>query len=102
MAHVSILRFSQVYLPAVIVNLPCFHSARFLACQLRGILSDRPLTSCPPGTLYVSANDTRTHFTTVQAAVSSLADDGSATILIGAGEYHETVNVTRRGPLTLL
>jgi hypothetical protein len=25
-----------------------------------------------------------------------------ATILIGAGEYHETVNITRRGPLTLL
>lgn len=27
---------------------------------------------------------------------------GSATILIGAGEYHETINVTRTGPLTLL
>lgn len=27
---------------------------------------------------------------------------GRATILIGAGEYHESVNVTRTSPLTLL
>ena len=27
---------------------------------------------------------------------------GAATILIGAGEYHETVNVTRSDPVTLL
>lgn len=26
----------------------------------------------------------------------------AATILIGEGEYHETVNVTRKAPLTLL
>ena len=29
-------------------------------------------------------------------------EDGAATILIGAGDYHETVNVTRPGPVTLL
>jgi len=28
--------------------------------------------------------------------------EGDATVLIGAGEYHETVNITRSGPLTLL
>lgn len=27
---------------------------------------------------------------------------GSATILIAEGEYNETVNVTRKGPLTML
>ena len=29
-------------------------------------------------------------------------DEGQAYILIGEGEYHELVNVTRPGPLTLL
>ena len=29
-------------------------------------------------------------------------DEGQAYILIGEGEYHELVNVTRSGPLTLL
>lgn len=29
-------------------------------------------------------------------------ENGTATILVEAGEYHETVNITRRGPLTLL
>ena len=29
-------------------------------------------------------------------------EEGDAVILIGAGEYHETVQVTRKGALTLL
>ena len=29
-------------------------------------------------------------------------EQGQAFILIGEGEYHETVNITRSGPLTLL
>ncbi len=29
-------------------------------------------------------------------------DRGDAVILVGEGEYHETINVTRKGPLTLL
>ena len=29
-------------------------------------------------------------------------DSGAATILIGRGEYHEVVNVSRKAPLTLL
>ncbi|KAF5315294.1 hypothetical protein D9619_007383 [Psilocybe cf. subviscida] len=33
---------------------------------------------------------------------STEPEDGPATILIAAGEYHETVNVTRKGPLTFL
>jgi hypothetical protein len=28
--------------------------------------------------------------------------DGPAVILIGEGEYHETINITRKGPVTLL
>ncbi|KAA1473851.1 pectin lyase-like protein [Dentipellis sp. KUC8613] len=77
-------------------------STKFLPCQLSKPAHEHVLKGCPAGTLYVSNNDTQAHFTSVQAAVSSLLDEGNATILIGAGEYHETVNVTRRGPLTLL
>ncbi|TBU46272.1 pectin lyase-like protein [Dichomitus squalens] len=77
-------------------------SPAHLACQLKkpGRLS--PLTGCNPGTIFVSQTDPRAHFTSVQAAILSLPETGSVTILIGAGEYHETVNVTRTGPVTLL
>ncbi|EJF60997.1 pectin lyase-like protein [Dichomitus squalens LYAD-421 SS1] len=77
-------------------------SPAHLACQLKkpGHLS--PLTGCSPGTIFVSQTDPRARFTSVQAALLSLPETGSATILIGAGEYHETVNVTRTGPVTLL
>ncbi|VDB91794.1 unnamed protein product [Peniophora sp. CBMAI 1063] len=77
-------------------------SARYLACQLQKSDGTSALTGCPDGTLYVSAADPEADFTTVQDAVLSLDEDSSVTILIGAGEYHETVNVTRTGPLTLL
>jgi hypothetical protein len=35
-------------------------------------------------------------------SIANRPETGNAFILIGAGDYHETVNVTRTGPLTLL
>jgi len=64
--------------------------------------SEPPLSGCPPGTIFVSPTDTRAQFTGVQDAITSLPELGDTTILIGQGQYHETVNVTRQGPLTLL
>lgn len=93
----------------------------YLECQRQKPAGFSSLVGCPPGTIYVAKNDTKAHFTSVQAAVNSLCvvafiycevialtwiDDRRegvpATILIGAGEYHETLNVTRKAPLTLL
>ncbi|ETW82114.1 carbohydrate esterase family 8 protein [Heterobasidion irregulare TC 32-1] len=84
--------------------LPAVHalSTRFLTCQLQKPERVHPLIGCPSGTLFVSGNDTRARFQGVQEAVASLPEEGDAVILIGAGEYHETVNVTRKGALTLL
>ncbi|KAI0718206.1 pectin lyase-like protein [Cerioporus squamosus] len=77
-------------------------SPSHVACQLKKPQHIDPLTGCARGTLYVSSQDPRADFSSVQAAISSLPEHGTATILVGAGEYHETINVTRSGPLTLL
>ncbi|EJC97869.1 uncharacterized protein FOMMEDRAFT_137258 [Fomitiporia mediterranea MF3/22] len=77
-------------------------SPKFSDCQLQKSDDVSPLTGCPSGTLFVSPTDSRANFTSVQTAILSLPEEGQATILIGAGEYHETVNITRSGPLTLL
>ncbi|KAG8701654.1 hypothetical protein FRC09_005213 [Ceratobasidium sp. 395] len=55
------------------------------------------------GTKYVSQNDTRASFKNIQDAVLSLPQDTSPQwILVGAGIYKEAINVTRKGPTTLL
>ncbi|EGN98149.1 carbohydrate esterase family 8 protein [Serpula lacrymans var. lacrymans S7.3] len=77
-------------------------SPAFIDCQLQKPASSSPLEGCPAGTLYVSPSDSRANYTSVQQAVLSLPDSGDATILVGAGEYFEMVNVTRTDPLTLL
>ncbi|ESK95694.1 carbohydrate esterase family 8 protein [Moniliophthora roreri MCA 2997] len=79
-------------------------SPKYLPCQLQKPPSVSPLTGCPHGTILVSKNasDSKTSFSTVQKAISSLPDEGEAIILITEGQYQETVNVTRSGPLTLL
>ncbi|KAF9236453.1 carbohydrate esterase family 8 protein [Melanogaster broomeanus] len=77
-------------------------SPTYKACQLQKSDGDSPLAGCPEGTLYVSMTDSAAHYTSIQSAISSLPEAGNATILIGEGEYLETVNVTRSGPLTLL
>ncbi|SCV67626.1 BQ2448_5237 [Microbotryum intermedium] len=59
--------------------------------------------NCPFGTIFVSASDPAASFTTIQAAIDSLPDDTSAgTILVGAGMYHEQLNITRQGALYVL
>ncbi|KAJ7134232.1 carbohydrate esterase family 8 protein [Mycena epipterygia] len=79
-------------------------SPQFIQCQIQKPASMSPLVGCPDGTIFVSQNASDPHakFTSVQAAVASLPKTGTATILIAAGSYQETVNVSRTGPLTLL
>lgn len=97
-------------------------SPEFIACQVQKPFGISPLLGCPAGTIFVSqdANDKHARFHSVQDAVLSLyvqrfsgvpityfmqryrPELGSATILIAEGEYQETVNVTRKGPLTML
>ncbi|KAG6860417.1 hypothetical protein C0995_011411 [Termitomyces sp. Mi166 len=79
-------------------------SPEFIACQVKKPAGHSPLLDCPQGTLYVSSNtsDPFAHFNTVQEAIFSLPATGCATILIGEGEYHETINIARTAPLTLL
>ncbi|EKM49749.1 carbohydrate esterase family 8 protein [Phanerochaete carnosa HHB-10118-sp] len=77
-------------------------SPKFLACQLKKPAGISPSAGCPAGTIFVSPSSSAAHFTSVQQAVESLPDENDAIILIGEGEYHETVNVSRKAPLTLL
>ncbi|KAF8194147.1 pectin lyase-like protein [Pholiota molesta] len=79
-------------------------SPEFVACQVQKPFGISPLLGCPAGTIFVSqdVNDKHARFHSVQDAVLSLPELGSATILIAEGEYQETVNVTRKGPLTML
>ncbi|KAJ8121757.1 hypothetical protein ONZ43_g1870 [Nemania bipapillata] len=72
----------------------------FQQCQKK---TANPLHGCPPGTIYVSQTDKGAKFQTIQGAISSLPNDTSShIILIAPGIYTEQLNVTRRGPLTLL
>jgi len=91
---------------AIFLVLPFLTHAGFspihLPCQLQKPKGVSPLVGCQPGTLYVSPTDAKAGFKSVMQAVQSLPNDGPATILIGEGDYHETVNITRRGPVTLL
>ncbi|KAF8817178.1 carbohydrate esterase family 8 protein [Phlegmacium glaucopus] len=79
-------------------------SPNFLGCQTKKPAGSSPLLGCPRGTTFVSQNtsDVYAHFHSIQEAVLSLNETDPATILIAEGEYHETVNVTRKGPLILL
>jgi pectin methylesterase-like acyl-CoA thioesterase len=80
--------------------LPQGPAKTYAACQRK---TPKPLTGCPCGTLYVSANDTQADFMSVQAAISSLPNDTSPHfILIAPSNYTEQLNVTRPGPVTLL
>ncbi|KAJ7766480.1 carbohydrate esterase family 8 protein [Mycena maculata] len=98
------------YFPVVLVAL-CLQwhtvhalSPQFILCQLQKPAPISPLAGCPAGTIFVSqnANDPHAKFTSVQAAIASLPENGVATILIGEGSYEEIINVTCSGPLTLL
>jgi len=92
----------RVLFTACLLGIPSVLSTtRYLACQTSPSTS-KPLSGCPEGTIFVSPTDSHAHFTEVQQAILSLPEHGQATILIGKGEYHETLNVTRSDPLTLL
>ncbi|KAI0345642.1 pectin lyase-like protein [Trametopsis cervina] len=77
-------------------------SPKYLPCQLQKPSGVSPLSGCPDGTVFVSPSDPTASFSSVQAAIESLPNEASAVILIGEGEYHETVNITRTAPVTLL
>ncbi|KAJ7472987.1 carbohydrate esterase family 8 protein [Mycena galericulata] len=78
--------------------------SRFIECQIQKPAWQSPSTGCPPGTIFVSQNvsDRHAKFTTDQAAIASLPENGPATILSAKGSYEEVVNVSRIAPLTLL
>ncbi|KAK0239561.1 pectin lyase-like protein [Armillaria nabsnona] len=79
-------------------------SPSFLPCQVRKPATESTLSGCPPGTILVSNNssDPDASFGSIQDAILSLPNLGRATILIAEGQYQETLNITRKGPLTLL
>lgn len=78
----------------------CGPSQTYAECQS---ITEDPLSGCPDGTIFVSQNDTRASFQSIQDAILSIPNDTDAYwILIGAGIYTEQLNVTRQGPLTLL
>ncbi|TFK73194.1 pectin lyase-like protein [Pluteus cervinus] len=79
-------------------------SPQFLECQLQKTESESPLAGCPPGTIFISQDPSNKHarFNKIQDAILSLPEEGPAVFLIEAGEYNEILNVTRKGPLTLL
>lgn len=77
-----------------------YPATTFAECQQK---TADPLRGCPEGTLYVSLNDTRADFTSIQSAILSIPNNSAPYhILIGAGTYVEQLNVTRAGPLYLL
>ncbi|EJU04530.1 carbohydrate esterase family 8 protein [Dacryopinax primogenitus] len=76
---------------------------KYDACQRVKPPGHRQTDGCPEGTIYVSQNDGAAAFTNVQSAVESFPDDLShSIILIAPGMYKGLVNVTRKGPVTLL
>ncbi|KAJ7810563.1 pectin lyase-like protein [Mycena leptocephala] len=75
----------------------------FVPCQIQKPVSSSPLTGCPRerfSSRKMQAIHTKIH--QHPGAIASLPQTGAATILIAAGSYQETLNVTRTGPLTLL
>lgn len=85
-----------LFLSTAVLGSPAQHPQWRQSCQTNP-------RSCPPGTLIVSNSDPAAHYSTVQAAIAALPHDNSSqVILIRAGSYHEQLNVTRPGPVTLL
>lgn len=69
-------------------------------CQLK---TCNPTEGCPEGTVYVSQDDPKAKFTSIQAAIESVGNTTTpAYILIAPGNYTEQLNVTRQGPLHLI
>jgi pectin methylesterase-like acyl-CoA thioesterase len=81
---------------------PSHDSHKYQKCQDIKTTHGNPLSGCPTGTIYVSATDKKAHYRSVQSAINSVAHHREATILIGGGVYHEVINITTSGSLTLL
>ncbi|KAI8060011.1 pectin lyase fold/virulence factor [Gongronella butleri] len=75
---------------------------KYASCQKPKAASKNPTIGCPHGTVYVSASHPKAHYRTVQSAIAGVAGKREATILIGSGTYHEVINVTTSGALTML
>ncbi|KAF9892811.1 hypothetical protein FE257_000400 [Aspergillus nanangensis] len=90
----SLLLSSLLTIPVVLASPSPFPSRR--SCQTHQL--------CPKNTLIVSSNThPAANFSSIQAAIASLpADNSTQTILILPGLYHEQLNITRAGPVTLL
>jgi pectin methylesterase-like acyl-CoA thioesterase len=84
------------------VGKPSHDPHKFQSCQAVKAAHQNPLEGCPAGTVYVSAVDKKARYQSVQAAIDSVAQKKEATILIGSGVYHEVINITSPGSLTLL
>ena len=81
-------------------NLQFYGLCQYLAGPLKFIL---PKLGCPPGTVFVSQTNEAADFPTINKALDSLPEDLSPRwILVDAGEYKETLNISRKGPITLL
>ncbi|KAJ7230684.1 pectin lyase fold/virulence factor [Mycena pura] len=103
MAFPPVLLIIAATVTACAVSASTTSFARYAACQSTLKPKLLPTLFCPAGTIYVSQTDGGAHFTSVQAAVTSLPNDTSPRfILIGSGTYQEAVNVSRPGPTTLL
>lgn len=92
--------------PNLVASAPHHHppheTHRYQQCQDIKPTHANPLSGCPIGTVYVSATDRKAHYKSVQSAINSVAHQKEATILIGGGVYHEVINITSSGSLTLL
>lgn len=98
----SLVLLASALLPLASADrIPHGPARTFAQCQKKVKCS--PWDFCPKGTIYVSQNDTRANFTSVQAAIASIPNNTTPYyILIAPGNYTEQLNVTRRGPLYLL
>ena len=65
---IRVLRFLLLHLSATAWALSPTH----ITCQLKKSDNLPPLTGCAPGTIFVSQDDPRAGFTSVQAAILSL------------------------------
>lgn len=63
-------------------------SPQFLPCQLQKPGEVSPLEGCPQGTIFVSRNDSRAHYKSVQEAVLSLCVPNYITKGEGLPHFH--------------
>jgi len=81
-------------------GIPVYGLCQYMAGPLKAL---NPTFGCPPGTIFISQQDPRAKHHTVKSALDALPKDLSPQwLLIDKGEYEETLNISRKGPMTLL